>query len=175
MEKFIYKTLVLIYEKISESAVIKTFMWRDYNSFQLLMTILTNILSIELQALFHNEESHWEVIILKWMVISKNQAHFKTLTVKYKKLIHLGGGMIPINNLIICMLLIQIAYRPQKLVMSSIVQLLCLNFNMLRSKSLYGLVYLKKPLLPLNCKLTCTPHQWVINNIIYRKILYLTF
>lgn len=53
------------------------------------MTVLTNILCIKLQALYHNEERNREVIILKLMVISKNQAHLITLTVGHKKLIHL--------------------------------------------------------------------------------------
>ena len=43
--KFIYKTLVLICGKISESVIINTFTGgRDYNSFCLSMVILTNIL-----------------------------------------------------------------------------------------------------------------------------------
>lgn len=60
----------------------------DYNSFRLFMAILTNILCVELQALYHNEERHGEVTIMKLMVISKNLAHFKILTFEHKKLIH---------------------------------------------------------------------------------------
>lgn len=78
--------------KISDSVIINTFTWRgDYNSSRLFMTILTNILCIELQSLYHNEERHREVISLKLMVISKNQPHFQTLTVGHDKLRHLGG------------------------------------------------------------------------------------
>lgn len=60
------------------------------------MTIFTNTVCLELQAVYHNEERH----------ISKNQAHFETLTAGQKKLIHLGEERISIDNLRVCLLVL---------------------------------------------------------------------
>lgn len=110
--------------KISESVIINIFTWEmDYNSFRLFMAILTNILCVELQALYHNEERHGEVTIMKLMVISKNQAHFKILTFEHKKLIHVvwEKKRISIDNLKMCLLLLPDRFRGHKeLVVDSI-------------------------------------------------------
>lgn len=110
------------------------------------------------------------------MVISKNQAHFKTLTAGQKKLIHLGEERISIDNLKVCLLVVpdSLGATKNRLWVQSDNRLvwisICWEVN-----HVCFVTPTKIFLFPLNYTLTWTSHQRVINNTFYRKIRSLTF